>query len=289
MISLIDFILNIAGLLLWLNWLSRFFDPLAHAPAATLVGTLRKADPSGPKQWRFALSLLALLLVRAVAYWEIGSAVAWTPSLHLGAVALSFRSDFLQRMLLFSLLSFIETLCMFYFWLLLLSAVNTKVPDTDPLQKLVRLHLGRVERWPRAAKLLLPFAASALLWMGFHPLLAWLSIVPPTSGAGQLTGQGALIGLLSYLGWKYLIVGILVVHTFTSYVYFGNLPFWNFINITAQHLLAPLRWIPLQLGRVDFSPLVGIALVFLVSQGISYLLLTNTPLYRGTLHRFLPF
>jgi len=146
-----------------------------------------------------------------------------------------------------------------------------------------------VDRWPRPVKLLLPFLVTALLWMGFHPLLAWLAIVPPASGAAQLSGQGALIGLLSYLGWKYLIVAILVAHTFTSYVYFGNLPFWNFINITAQHLLAPLRWIPLRFGRVDFSPLVGIALVFLITQGISYLLLTNTPLYRGTLHRFLPF
>jgi uncharacterized protein YggT (Ycf19 family) len=282
--SQIDFILNIAALIIWLNWLSRFSDPLARPSAVSLVGTLRKADPSDSKRWKLALFLLGLLFVRALLYYEVGSAVAWIPSLRLGAVALSFRSDFFSRMLLYSLLGFIATLAVFYFWLLLLSAANARTPDSDPLQKLVRLHLGRVEKWPRIIKLLLPFLATALLWMAFHPLLAWVDIVPRASSVIQLFEQGALIGLVSCLVWKYLIVAILILHILTSYVYFGNLPLWNFVNTTAHHLLAPLRWIPLQLGRVDFAPLVGIAVVFLVAQGISYLLLPDTPL-----SRFLPY
>src|SRR3954470_23795001 len=103
---LIDFILNIAGLLLWLNWLSINFDPLNRATAASLIGTLKKADASGPKRWKFLAGLVSLLLLRALIYWQVGAAVNWTPSLQLGFVDLSFRSDYLGRMLLFSLFSF---------------------------------------------------------------------------------------------------------------------------------------------------------------------------------------
>ncbi len=136
--ALIDFILNIACLLLWLNWLSIRFDPLAKTSAASLVGTLKKAGQPGSRPWKFLGSLLALLLVRALAYWQMGAAIDWTPALDLGIVNLSFRSDYLVRMLLYSLLSFASTLAVFYLWMLLLSVVNCRVPDTDPLQKLVR-------------------------------------------------------------------------------------------------------------------------------------------------------
>ena len=100
--------------------------------------------------------LAGLLLVRGVAYWEIGATARWTPHLQLGFLALSFRSDYLVRMLLFSALSFLLTLLVFYIWLILLSVVNLNIPDKDPLQKLVRLHLGWVEKFPRVFKWLLP-------------------------------------------------------------------------------------------------------------------------------------
>jgi uncharacterized protein YggT (Ycf19 family) len=280
---LIDFILNFAGLLLWLNWLSISFDPLSRATAASLIGTLKKADASGPKRWKFLAGLVSLLLLRALIYWQIGGAVNWTPSLQLGFVDLSFRSDYLGRMLLFSLLSFALTLGIFYLWLLLLSAANNNVADTDPLQKMIRLHLRWIERWPPIIKLLLPFLSGGLLWIAFHPLFKWLAIVPQTKSTAQLLEQAAVIGVGTYLAWKYLIVGILLLHLVNSYVYLGNHPFWNFINASARNLLYPLHWLPSRVGRVDFLPLLGIGLVFLVTR------LPATHFYVKTLSRYLPF
>ncbi len=43
--GLIDFILNLAGLLLWLNWRAAKADPLGKSKPATLIGTLRRAEP----------------------------------------------------------------------------------------------------------------------------------------------------------------------------------------------------------------------------------------------------
>jgi uncharacterized protein YggT (Ycf19 family) len=271
--ALIDFILNIACLLLWLNWLSIRFDPLARTSAASLVGTLRKTEQAGLKHWKFLGSLLALLLVRALAYGQMGSATGWTPSLDLGIVTLSFRSDYsdyLARMFLFSLLSFASTLAVFYLWMLLLSVVNNRIPDADPLQKLVRLYCKWVDRWPQWLKALLPFAVGGLFWLTLHPLLARLAIVPGNKSTAQLFEQSATIGLGAYLALKYLIVGILFLHLLNSYVFMGHHPAWNFVNTTARNLLSPLSWLPLRIGKVDFLPVAAIALVFFVTE-----LLTN--------------
>ena len=82
----------------------------------------------------------------------------------------------------------------------------------------------------------------------------------PTLRASRDHRRGQLIWR-----WKYFIVGILLLHLLNSYVYFGNHPFWNFVNATARNLLYPLRWLPLRVGKVDFAA-VGrqLRLVFFV-------------------------
>jgi hypothetical protein len=282
--ALIDFILNIACLLLWLNWVLVRFDPLTRTSTVSLVGTLKKTGRSGSRHWKFLGSLLILLLVRALAYWQMGTAVEWTPSIDLGVVNLSFRSDYLVRMFLFSLLGFGTTLAVFYLWMLVLTVVNHRVPGTDPVQKLVRLHCKWVEGWPQWIKMVLPFFLGGLFWLTLHPLLARLAIVPENRSTAQLLEQSAVIGLGTYLAAKYLIVGILLLHLLHSYVFLGQHPAWSFVDITARNMLGPLRWMPLRVGKVDFLPLVGMALVFLVTQ-----MLSNPPAWPPWLRQFLPF
>jgi uncharacterized protein YggT (Ycf19 family) len=267
--ALIDFILNLAALFLWLNWLSIHFDPLARTPAASLVGTLKKADPSGPRRGKFLAGLAALLLIRAWIYCQIITAVSWTPKINLVFTSLPFRGDYFTHMLLFSLLGFLLVLADFYLWLLLLSVANSRVPDDDPLQRVVRLLLKWIERWPNPVKLLLPALSGGVFWLALHPVLARLAIVPGIKSTAQLFEQAALIGMGAYLDWKYLIAAILLLHLLGSYVYFGEHPAWNFIHLTARNLLSPLRWLPLRFGKVDLLPLAGIALVILAPEFLS--------------------
>jgi uncharacterized protein YggT (Ycf19 family) len=277
--ALIDFILNLAALLLWWNGLAIRFDQLAKTSAVSLVGTLRKADPKGPKRWRSLAALALLLFLRAVFYWEFTPAMHWTPALELNIVNLPFRSDYFGRMLLFSLLSFALALGIFYSWLLLFSIANARVPDTEPIQRLVRLHFKWLEPWPWLVKLLVPFFIGALLWLAMHPLLAQMSIVTKGRPPVQILEQAALVGIAAYLAWKYLIVGILLLHLLNSYVYLGNHALWNFINTTARNLLLPLRWLPLRIGKVDFLPLIAIALILFATESFS----------RIPMHYYLPF
>ena len=262
--GLIDFILNLAGLLLWLNWRSVRFDPLGKRTPATLIGTLRRAEPRRLRRWHLLAALGGLLLLRALFYWQIGSAAHWTGTLNLSVITLSFRSDYFARMLLFSIFSFGLTLGVFYLWLLLLSILAG--PEPLPFHRLVRMPLGGIDRWSRGVKFLLPLIVTATFWWLASWLLAWLQVIPEPASPAHRIEESLVIGLGSYLTWKYLIGALLVLHLLNSYIYFGKHPFWGYVNAGAQILLSPLRAVPLRTGKVDFAPVVGIVLVFLVAE-----------------------
>ena len=263
--GLINFILNLAALLLWLGWRDMVSDSLLKA-ATPLARTLRRAGPAGMIRWKYLGGLAGLLLVRALFFYWIGPAVNWSPHLDLGVIVLPFRCELFSRMLLFSALSFGHTLAVFYLSLLVLSLVNRRVTDIEPLQKFVRDHLGRIERLSFLWKLMLPPVAATALWLGLSPLLTHWGIIPSASSLGAMVRQGLLIGVGLCLVWKHVIAGVLLLHFLNNHVYFGRNPLWNYVNLTARRLLAPLGRLPLRIGRMDFTPVAGIVLVYLLAE-----------------------
>ena len=261
--GLIDFILNLAGLLLWLNWRAAKADPLGRPVPATLIGTLRRAEPANASRWHLPAVLGGLLLLRALFYWQIGSALkpVWAGTLDLGVIAPSFVSSSFWRILLFSIFSFARMFGIFYLWLVLLSILDGPMPT----HRLVKMQLGKVDGWPRWIKFLLPLAVIALVWGLASWPFAWLHPKPAMSAAHRIE-ESLVIALGSYLVWKFLIAALLTLHLLNSYIYFGKNPFWNYVNATAKKLLRPLEKIPLRTGRADFTPVVGIALVFLLAE-----------------------
>jgi len=264
--GIVDFILNLAGLLLWLNWRSIRFDPLVKRRPATLMGTLRPAAPQKFRRWHLLVFIAVLLFLRAVIYHWIGTAANWTGQLDFGPVVLSCRSDWFLRILAFSFFSFGLTLGMFYICLLPLSLLA----GPEPFHSLVKIPLGRIDDWPRWAKFILPFLATALFWWLASWTFGWLGITLKQISPAERFEQSILIGLGSYLLWKFPLGAILLLHLLNSYVYFGKHPFWKYINAVAQSLLSPLQKIPLQAGKVDFAPLVGITVIFLAAHVIEH-------------------
>jgi uncharacterized protein YggT (Ycf19 family) len=123
-----------------------------------------------------------------------------------------------------------------------------------------------MDRWARGVKFLLPLIVTATFWWLASWLLAWLQVIPPLVSPVHRIEESLVIGLGSYLAWKYLIGVLLVLHLLNSYIYFGKHPFWAYVNAEAQTLLSPLRLVPLQAAKADFAPVVGIALVFLAAE-----------------------
>jgi len=274
--GLLDFILNLVGLLLWFNWRAAWFDPLSKSTPATLAGTLRRAEKTHFKRWHLPLGLLGLLLLRAPLYSEFGSALNWTGKLDIMVISIPFHSNAPSYlpMLLYSFYSFGVALTAFLLWVLFLSIVKSNAPENDSLRQLLRLHLGRVESWPAFVKLSLPLLLLTPLWYGASWPLTYWNILPTPAAATQRMEQALLIGVGSYLAWKYLIIGVLVSYFVSSYVYFGKNPFWQHLDVIARLLLRPVRSLPLRFGKLDFAPVVEIVLVLLfawvVEQGIEF-------------------
>jgi hypothetical protein len=257
-VSLIDFILNLAGLLLWINWRSTLFDPFEKRAPATLVGALRRAAPTRFRHWHLLAAIGALLLLRALFYWQIGSSAGWIGRLDLGVTTIFFRSNYFGLMLLFSIFSFARFLGIIYLWLVLLSILDGPMPT----HRFVKMLLGKIEGWPRWIKFLLPLTVTALFWGLASWPFAWLHPKPAMSAAYRVE-EALVIGLGSYLVWKFLIGALLVLHLLGSYIYFGKHPFWEYVDATAESLLQPLKKIPLRARKADFAPVVGIVLAFL--------------------------
>lgn len=265
----VDFILNLAGLLLWLNWRSIRFDPLVKRTPATLMGTLRPASPKKIRRWHLLAILAGLLFLRAVAYrWIVPF---WVGKLDLGVVVPPFRSDHFEGMLLFSFLSFGLTLGIFYVVLLFLSLLK----GPNPVHGLVRIPLGRLDDWPIWAKIILPFVGTAILWWSLTWLLGWLQISPPPASMALRIEQAVVIGLSAYLLWKFPLGVLLLLHLLSSYIYFGRHPFWKYVEAVSQKTLGPLKPLPLRAGKMDFAPVLALVVVFfaaeLVGQGLFWL------------------
>jgi len=271
--GLIDFILNLAGVLLWLSWRSVRFDPLVKSTPATLVGTLRRAEPQRLKGWQVLVGLGALLILRALLYRQIGPAADWTPKLNLYFVVLAFRSDLFFPGMLFSMLSFARILIVCYFWLLVLAMINRRNAEPDPLLKMLRLHLGPVARWPALMQALLPFVLTTGLWIVLHPSLVHWEITSRVPSNAHLVEQGLLIGTALYISLQYVLPGFLFLHLIATYGYLGASPLLDFVGATARSLLAPLpRW-PLRIGRLDLAPLAAVILIFALLHWVPHLIL----------------
>lgn len=258
----VDFILNLAGLLLWLHWRSDRFDPLVRRRPATLMGTLRPAAPQKLQRWYFIAFIMCMLVFRAVIYRWVGASLpkVWLAQLDLGTTALAFHSNQWGQIMIYSFLSFGLMLGIFHMWLLVLSLLAGPLP----IHSLVTIPLGRVDRWPAWAKTVLPLVLTALLWWLLTWLLLRLGVVTRMSSAGRFQ-QSVVLGASTYLLWQYPLGIILLLHLLNSYIYFGRHPIWKYINETAHTILQPLRKVPLQTGKVDFAPLVGIVIIFLVA------------------------
>jgi uncharacterized protein YggT (Ycf19 family) len=267
-LSLLHFVLNAAGLLLWLKWREDMLQSARRAVGGTLLSTLKRAGAAPAYRWAFFGSLGGMILLRAILYWQMGASLRWSPAIDLGAIVIVFRCDIFLRMLMFSLCSMAVFILKFHFWLLLISVVNRKVADTDVYQNRLRAHLGLAERLPWPVKLLLPFLVTGLAWLAAGPLLAKLGFLMPARSMAHTVQQAVVLGAASYLCWKYLLAVVLMLYLVTCYVYLGHAPIWNFLATTGRNLLAPIQWLPLRLGRLDFAPIAGAVAVLFVAERV---------------------
>jgi len=271
----IHLILNMVGLLLWLKWLSVRIP--SSTPASRPIGfpgaSRKNPDLEQRLLWLGALALLVPL--RGLVYWQIGPALHWTPHLSLGAILLTFRSDHLSRMMLFSAVGLFLTLAEFHLCLLLFSITIPRTATETPLLRTVRGCLGWVDGWPAWLKLPLPLLVAGALWFAAAPLLVKISLLLPPDSQTTTALQGLVLGASAYLAWAYTILFILLLFLIHTYVYLGVHPFWEFVQIAGDRFLKPLRAAHLRWRKVDFTPVIGIVLMWCLVRYLPPLLTTT--------------
>jgi hypothetical protein len=274
--GLLDLLLNVVGLLLWFNWRASGLK-LATPGVVSLASTIQHTEVAAPRRWFSFACLMALLIVRALVYCQIGSRVNWTAMLDLTAITLPFRSDLLSRMFLFSILSFGLSLGIVYAALLLLSVVNEKSRTTDYFSRLIALQLGWVGKWYWPIRFLLAPVAAALIWMVLSWLFVKLGIIPSPKSVTHEWQIAGVLALCLLVTWKYALILFLGLHLVNNYVYLGNSSFWQFVTLTGNRLCLPIRWLPLRMGKIDLAPAL---LIIAVLAGSHYASNELVHLYR---------
>jgi uncharacterized protein YggT (Ycf19 family) len=265
--GLVDLILNLAALLLWVHWREMRHAQKERPDRHSLAGLLKYTGRKSHRHWWLLIMIPAVLLVRGLIFQSVGPSLHWTPRLSLELVTLPFYSHFVGRMLSYSILNFLLLLGRFYVLLIFFSVVNRGTLENDVIQRWVRVQLGRMERWPFWAQILLILLVGLGTWIAAAPLLRHLNITPSDRHLLRTAVEGVLLGIAALLNWRYLVAGLMVLYFANTYIYFGRSPLWNFVQVTGQNLLRPLRSLPLQMGKLDLRPLVMLVLVGLVAYG----------------------
>lgn len=263
--NIIDWLLNIAGVFLWIDWRSgRTGRPQS---ALSIASALRPTNRTAGRGLGSLAALGAILLIRPLFYHSVGPAVNWTASLNFLAISIPWRSDLLGRMYLFSAISFAVALGFYYSWLLLLAAVNrptSAVAREEALPRFVRGQLGWLDRIPWWLKLFTPSIVAALGWMALALLFVEIGLIPELQNPGALRIQASAFAIAALLAWKWLLIFVFIVHLLNLYVYLGTHPLWPYLSAAGRTLLLPLSF--MRVGKVDLSPVVGIASVFAISE-----------------------
>jgi len=254
-------ILNLAGLLLWVSW--RTGTMPRSQPPRNLTGPTPGQGPVYRLSWVYLLVLLALLSGRAVFYNQFGPGLDWIPRLDLLNVSHPFRSDSLPHALAYSVLSFGHWLAALYFCLALLGTVQPQSEATGQWREFLKAQFG----WPDGLPPLAQWLAIAVLALGFRLAEAtWIetleSVTTPASHLPMLV-------LLDLRAAVYLIITLLALYLLNSYVYFGGQSFWKTVDESGKQMLTPLRILPWEARKIDFAPIVALAIAYGVSHALT--------------------
>lgn len=258
--GLLDFILNLAGLLLWLNWRYLGFLRKDPTPAKiSLVGTLKSTQSQRVARSPYLIGLGLLLFLRVFVYFTIGSNLGINLVLPLGLAPISFNPRLVLRMFLYSGLSFLVFVGVFYFWLLLFSVLNQRTTEPDACLRLIRQHLGWWQRRPVWVRCLIPGLMTFVFWMTIGPLLENAGLFPVQRNMEVRCLRALIAGVFVYRLWILPLIVLLILFWASNYVYFGDNAFWNFVSTSGRNLIGTLGSRRLQIGKLDFTPLLWIA------------------------------
>jgi uncharacterized protein YggT (Ycf19 family) len=254
-------ILNLTGLLLWVSW--RAGTMPRSQPPRNLAGPTPRQGPIYQHSWIYLLVLLALLSGRAVFYNQFGPGLDWNPHLNLLHVFHPFKSDSLPHALAYSVLSFAHWLLALYFCFALLGTVDPRSETTTQWHEFLKAQFG----WPGGLTVLAQWGGVIALAVGFR--FAEANWIESLEAINIPTNHFPLMVLLDLRATIYLIMVLLALYLLNSFVYFGEWTFWKTVDESGKRLLTPLRILPWETRKMDFAPIVALAIAYGLSHALT--------------------
>lgn len=264
--ALLNLLLDLIALVLLLTGLGVGNRMPAHR-AGTLLGNLTLAQSSHARRWPLFAGLATVLFLRPFLYAPLAEVSGWVPEWNPLPASVPFRADFLNRLLVFSLVSFAWTLLQFLSWMLFASALARGTRDPSVWNRFFGDMIGSLSRLPTVVMLLIPPAAGALVWITVSAPLQWMSILPQFRSWQHLGFQAGLIGAGVWISGGWMLCGLLLLRLINTYVYLGTHPFWDFVHQVGGVLVRPLEWLPARIGKLDLTALAGALLIGAATRG----------------------
>ena len=263
MLETINLLLNFAGLGLWIGAFAFSRAAARLSRPLTLLSALRPETSAAHGRLVLLGSLMALLVLRAAAYWNFSTPGDRLPSIDFGILSISFRSDLFTDLLAYSVGSFLVFLYLYYLWMLGISLCCRSSGPVDSIENFVNRQLRFLASWHVGWKVFISLVAGAGLWLatGRALLVFGIGEIPREWSVSTLLLQSPFVAASFGCSFLLVMAVVLALHLISSYVYFGDHAVWPFIDRTAKVYLSPLRRFPLMFGHFDFAPILGI-LVF---------------------------
>ncbi len=264
----VDLILNILAVWFLVSWrmnANMREQGYHHSDLNYATGALVVAGRTS--WWRYLKWMLIIILGRPFLYLWLGNYVHWYAVLKFVAVNVPFPPGNLSRMFLFSISGFLQALLVFYVCLLFLTFWNRDagVSTSNQMVRCIHMMLGKIVYWPAACRLLLPMIVAIPLWFLYSNILMMCDVLPPQRMFLTIFRESLVMGLAVYVPWFYLMALLIFIHA-VSIFNLGTSPAWSYLHGITEKVLKPLYYLPLKFGKVDFVPVAGLGIVFLLSE-----------------------
>ena len=128
--QIIDFILNIAAWILWVNGWMQLHNPTEIQRPLTLLGTLVGPSRRIGSAWIYFGGFLLILLVKVLLLHYLGAPIDPTLSMNFMLLVVYFKTASLSSMFWMAVASFLKFAMIAYIWLWFLSRLSP--PETVP-------------------------------------------------------------------------------------------------------------------------------------------------------------
>lgn len=270
--QIIDFILNLAAWILWVNVWMQLHSPTNIQRPLTLLGTLIGPTRRLDSVWIFFGGFLLILFIKTLLLHYLGAPINTTMSVNFLLLVVYFKTGHLVSIFWMALASFLKFAMMAYIWVWFMSRISPK-DNAENITNGLKASLGFLQSRHWMIQVLALFAFGMIGWAFLAVVFGWLGILPAFSSVLHLVWQASFVSISAWLGLYYLIILLMGLHLIHSYVHLGNWEGWDWLDGASEKLLSPLARLPLQWARIDFSPFVVLLLNWLLYHGCDYLIL----------------